>query len=208
MNVKEIHEYIKHKLANQPGQWQLDHEYFQATTTASMTSIKKVVQAGLKKNHYVLVVYLLGDKMTDSGLTTISKAAQKLIVPRPREVVIMPPYADFEGMTDDNKTAWKVQTAACVSACVLSHTDFVLINQPYQDESMVKKNKLALTKIWFNQLLLTLPKPNITKTIELTEGTGYHHINETETPSDEEMIDANGGVITVRNVHAHGGHGN
>ena len=77
---------------------------------------------------------------------------------------------------------WKVQTGACITACLASHIDFVLTNQPYQDDIMAKKDKLALTKIWFNQLLLSLPKSNITKTIDLAEGSGYHNNGENDTP--------------------------
>jgi len=206
MNVKEIHEYMQHKLSNTPGKWKLDHEYYQATTATSMTKITPTIKAGLKKNHYVMIVYLLGDKMTEQGLSTVIKATQKIVVPRPREVAIMPPYSDWEKLGADNQNRWKVQTGACIAACVASHIDFVLINQPYQDENMAKKDKLALTKIWFNQLLLSLPKPNITKTIELAEGSGYHNNTENDTPDQEEITEANGSVILVQNVNAHGGH--
>ena len=96
MNVKEIHEYIQHKLSNTNSKWKLDHEYYQATTVASMTKITPILKAGLKNNHYVMIVYLLGDKMTEQGLSAVIKATQKTVVPRPREVAIMPPYSDWE----------------------------------------------------------------------------------------------------------------
>ena len=78
------------------------------------------------------------------------------------------------------------------------------LHEPFQgqDEMMAKKYKLALTKIWFNQLLLSLPKPHITKTIELAEGSGYYNNTENDTPEQEAITDADVSIL-VRLVDKH-----
>ena len=49
-------------------------------------------------------------------------------------------------------------------------------------------------------------RPSITKTIELAEGSGYHKNTENDTPEQEAITDADGSVILLQNVNAHGGH--